>query len=651
MRRPSPLVVAAFSLLAAIGVGEPTASGRRNRDTFLETAPVGPLTPPSTGPHRGSHGGTLLADAHGLLVVERSAGLVIRSGPDGAPRTSVTLHPGLGEIVGDGKAAVFVADRAADRIVRLSPGDAAGAGLAITGEFALTEPHGLALTPDGATLLVTSVADHQLVAVDTATLTIRWRVELAPEPRGVAVTSDGARAIVGFLTTGALAVVDVASAGKRVRWQSLNPRDQIDVEFAEDEDEEMFGEPPRVTIREARSRYQVPTSTGKRYARVFPTIALVGGDRVIVPHQVETPQLVRTPDEHRSDTYGGLTEAAPIEHHMAMLRWPGAPQAESLLARLDVHQPRALAYDLGRDTLFVGGHGDDQVIAIADVSQQSPHVLWRTKIATNTRDACGIDGLVLDGERLWAHCALSRRLASIPRAPEATPTWTRGPVLTPDTRSELLARGAELFRRGDDPRLSAEGVMACASCHPEGRSDGLTWRLGPSILQTPMLAGRLLDTKPFKWDGQDRDLQTSLHHTIGRLGGRPDKLSRTDLAALQAFVESLPRPRPRAALDADAVARGRTVFTSDALGCDACHTGPTLSDGNQHAIKGSLPMVDTPSLIGLGHSAPYYHDGSADSLASLVSDRASVHDMVDPAALTALSRQQSSDLVAYLSSL
>jgi hypothetical protein len=642
MRRSSLLIIASFSFLA----GEPTASGRRG-DAFLETSPVGPLTPPSRGPHAGSHGGTLLADAHGLLVVERSAGLVLRSGPDGAARAQVALHPGLGEIVGDGKGMVFVADRAADRIVRLSPGDAAGTGLAIAGELALTEPHGLALTPDGATLLVTSVADHQLLAVDTATLKIRWRVELAPEPRGVAVTSDGASAIVGFLASGALAVVDLASAGKRVRWQSLNPRDQIDVEVDEEDD----GMPPEVTIREARSRYQVPTSTGKRYARVFPTIALVGGDRVIVPHQVETPQLVRTPDEHRSDTYGGLTEAAPIEHHMAMLRWPGAPQAESLLARLDVHQPRALAYDLDRDTLFVGGYGDDRVIAIADVSQQAPYVLWRDQLANSARDACGIDGLVVAGERLWAHCELTHRLASIAHAPRLGVPWTMGPVLTPETRGELVARGAELFRRGGDPKLSAEGVMACASCHPEGRNDGLTWRLGPSILQTPILAGRVTGTAPFKWDGQDPDLQTSLHHTIGRLGGQPDRLSKADLAALKAFIAALPRPRPRAALDADAVARGRTLFTSDALGCDACHTGATLSDGGKHAIKGSLPMVDTPSLIGLGHSAPYYHDGSADSLASLVSDKASVHDMVDPSVLTALSRQQSSDLVAYLGSL
>ncbi|HEY0137712.1 MAG TPA: hypothetical protein VGB85_26685, partial [Nannocystis sp.] len=479
--------IAGWSLVGVFAAAEPEAYADRDRPDLLVTAPVGPLVAPTAGPHVGSHGGTIVRDEHGLLVVERDEGVVVRAGRDGAAHGRVTLHPGLGEIVGDGLGVVFVADRAADRIVRLSPGDGVGAGLAVAGELAIAEPHGLALTADGATLLVTSVADHQLVAVDTAKWAVRWRVELTTEPRGVAVTRDGSQAIVGFLTTGALAVVDLAPAGPRVRWHSLNPRDTIDVIVEED----MSGGEARAEVSEARSRYQVPASTGKRYARVFPTIALVGGDRVVAPHQISTPQMVRIPDAEQSDRYGGFTQAQPIEQHMALVHRPGVPQAESLLARLDLHQPRALAYDLASDTLFVGGYGDDGVVAISEVSQQAPYVRWRGTVSRGPRDACGIDGLVLDGERVWVHCALTRRLASIPvartRRTDSEVKWTVGPQLAEDTRDKLVARGAELFRRGGDFKLSGGGgVMACASCHPEGRSDGLTWRLGPSILQTPM---------------------------------------------------------------------------------------------------------------------------------------------------------------------
>lgn len=306
--------LAAFTCLAVLAFGEPDAHAIRRRQvvTFeLETPPVGPSAPSTRGPHAGSHGSTILADAHGLLVAERTVGAVIRAGRDGAAKGRVELHPGLGELVGDGNGLVFVADRAADRVVKLSPGDADGQRLAVIAEAAITEPHGLALTPDGATLLVTSVANQELVAVDVAALSIRWRVPLAPEPRGVAVTSDGKQAVVGFLSSGALAVVDLASAGAKVRWQALNPRDQVDVIEDETVDEE-------------------------------------------------------------------------------------------------------------------------------------------------------------------------------------------------DPRSALVARGAELFRRRGDFMLAhASTPPPLDSCHPEGRADGLSWRLGPSVLQTPMLAGRLTGTAPFKWDGQD----------------------------------------------------------------------------------------------------------------------------------------------------
>lgn len=663
--RPWPLLFAVPLLAVPLLAGEVSAGrpfrarieGGRN-EVVLETPPAGPIAAPSAGPHTGAHGSTIAADVHGLLVAERNAGAVIRVGRDGAPRRRVDLHPGLGELIVAGDGAVFVADRAADRVVRLDPGDADGTGLGVTSEVAVREPHGLALTPDGATLLVTSVADHQLVAVDVAALKIRWRSELAAEPRGVVVTADGAHAMVGFLTTGSLALVDLAAAGKRVRWMALNPRDQIDVSPDETEAdpkisaEDGDGVPLAAKLREARSRFQVPTSTGRRYARGAFALALVGHGRVVAAHEIATPQLVQKPDNAGRDRYSGAG-FSPIVHRLGLFDRPGGDIGASF-AELEVHQPRALTYDLGRDTLYVGGYGDDKVLAIVGVSQQALQTAWVSSPLDGT-EPCGIDGLAVADGRLWVHCELSRRLGSIDlaavsKSPEGTP-WTAGPVLAPSTRSALVERGAELFRRAGDRSLSADGVLACSSCHPEGRTDGLTWRLGPSVLQTPVLAGRVVHTDPFKWDGQDRDLRTSLQHTVERLGGAPQQLSSGDLTALKAFLESLPPPRPRTPTDPEAVARGRELFAGAALNCAACHAGPTLSDGSQHALKGPLTSVDTPSLLGLGHTAPYYHDGSAGDLRALIADRGNVHDMVDPAALKRLSESEAADLIAYLASL
>jgi mono/diheme cytochrome c family protein len=619
----------------------------------LDGAPLTPLRPPAHAAHGGSHGGVMIVDAHGLLVVERSAGALIRADREGQRLAELKLTPGLGEIVHDGAGNVFVADRAAGRVIRVDPGDATGKGLAEVAAVELGEPHGLALTPDGATLLVTDVSEHQLVAVDTAKLTVRWRVELEPEPRGVAISRDGSLAVVGFLSSGSLAYVELDSAGERVDWRALDPRDHVEVT---QESDGWGGMMTVARLKEQRSKYQVPVETGRRYARNFYALAFVGHDMLVAPHQLATPQLERVPDEGREDTYGGGAESIPpLVHQLAIVARPGAVDSHVRFVDLDIHQPKAVAYDIARDTLYVAGYGDDEVAAIADVTQQMPYVDWVAHVGDGK--SCGVDGIALalpseDGKSsgLWIHCEFRRQLLRLDPGDPATrddDTWLHGAELATSARSEQVERGAELFRRGDDHRISANGMMACNNCHPEGRADGLTWRLGDSILQAPILAGRVGTTAPYKWDGQDPTLKASIRHTIQRLGGSEfSLLSDAEVEAMVAYIESLPPPRARKAADPDAVARGRKVF--DAEACSACHVGPKLADGDQHPLDTTMAQVDTPSLLGLSHSRPYYHDGSADDLWTLLTDRGTIHKMADT---SKLSDAQLRDLDAYLESL
>jgi hypothetical protein len=75
------------------------------------------------------------------------------------PKASLSLHPGLGQLVLDpGRDALFVADRAGDRVLRIAESNGAPT---ISSELEIPEAHGLALTADGSTLLVTSVADQR----------------------------------------------------------------------------------------------------------------------------------------------------------------------------------------------------------------------------------------------------------------------------------------------------------------------------------------------------------------------------------------------------------------------------------------------------------------------------------------------------------
>ena len=631
-------------------------ANRGGADLRPETASVGSRLVPKAGPHVGSHGSTVVVVDDGMLVAERNAGVLVRTDRKGKPIASLELHEGVSQIVRDGSGAVFVADRLADRVVRVA---ASAASLEHTGEIAIAEPHGLALSPDGTKLFVTSVADHALVAVETRSLQELWRAPLVAEPRGVAVSADGREAVVGFLSSSALAVIELDSAGERVHWRALDPRDRVEVETADDD---WGGRTQIATIREARSRFEVPIETGRRRARNVFAVAYLGHGLIAAPHQLSTPQMKRIPSREMQDSYGGGPEAIPaIVHRLAIVDAPASDTVRAAFSRVDVHQPRAVAYDVSRDMLYLGGYGDDRVAAIADVSQPAPYVAWTAELSRpdeTAPDSCGIDGLAVDGDTLWVHCELTRRLFGLQpdRLALDDKRWkpekdgvTVGPELAASLRSEQIERGAELFRRGRDWRLSDNGVMACASCHPEGRQDGLSWRLGKSILQTPMLAGRVVGTAPYKWDGQDPDLAASFRHTIERLGGSEwSKLSRGEIDALAAYVTSLPAPRAPTIRDAQAVARGRALF-HEQLDCAACHSGERLTDGSQYPLDSrGLDETDTPSLVGLAHTAPYYHDGSARDLYALLTDKGNVHDMSDVSQLT---RDQITDLTAYLESL
>lgn len=616
-------------------------------------ARTGAVTIPTDAPHAGHRGGTVAIDMHGLLVAERNAAAVIRADQDGAAVATLEFTGMLGELVTDGDALAFVADRAGNRLVRLDT--SRGDSLREDASVAVAEPYGLALSPDGATVYVTSIADHRLVAIDSKTMKESWSVELRAEPRGLAVSVDGTRATVGFLSSGALAEVFLDTQGETVRWHALDPRDHVKVEMVSDDwGDEMV---PSATISEARSRFSVPTDQGRRHARNVFSVAYVGHGQVVAPHQVATPQMKRVPSRDMQDSYGGGPEdLPPIDHRLAVVSSRAAGQAKVQVSKLEhVHQPRAMAYDAALDRLYVAGYGDDDIVGIADVSLPSAYSAWRMHRRMDTgRNACGADGMVVDGETLWVHCELSRKLVrvrpgelNLDDKPWKTESAVSvGPALAESKRSEEVERGAELFSRGEASQISDSGTMACASCHPDGRQDGLSWRLGGAILQTPMLAGRLGGTEPYKWGGLDGSLHDSFKHTIERLGG--SSLSRSQLSDLAAYVQWLPTATQPTVASASAVVRGKGLFEGS-LECSNCHAGEAMADGNQYPFDAwGLEETDTPSLRGLAHTAPYYHDGSAVDLWALVTDKGSVHEMADFSELTSA---QAHDLVAYLETL
>ena len=130
------------------------------------------------------------------------------------------------------------------------------------------------------------------------------------------------------------------------------------------------------------------------------------------------------------------------------------------------------------------------------------------------------------------------------------------------------------------------------------------------------------------------------------------------LPALRQYQFSLAVPRPAAStIDQAAAARGQALFAGAAT-CARCHSGSLFTDVNQgvlhtaaeigqeaqFAARSATGRYRTTPLRGLVGHAPYFHDGSAKTLAEVV-----VH--YDQLLKLGLTTQQRADLVEYLKTL
>jgi mono/diheme cytochrome c family protein len=135
-----------------------------------------------------------------------------------------------------------------------------------------------------------------------------------------------------------------------------------------------------------------------------------------------------------------------------------------------------------------------------------------------------------------------------------------------------------------------------------------------------------------------------------------EDLVSSKLPALRQYQLSLAAPAPPpGSFDAQAAARGEIVFRT-AAECASCHVGPRLTGhGNLHdpsetgmdptyAQRTTTKQYRATPLRGLWQRAPYFHDGSAPTLAAVV-------DHYDTVLQLGLTAGQKADLIEYLKSL
>lgn len=233
----------------------------------------------------------------------------------------------------------------------------------------------------------------------------------------------------------------------------------------------------------------------------------------------------------------------------------------------------------------------------------------------------------------------------------AAQTWS----VVDDVLDPVVSRGRKLFHDALDSRISQNHSVSCATCHPDGRHDGQTWRFTFGPRNTPQLGGGILETAPFHWPGDvttHRDLNSLT--VLAFMGGTG--LDESSMDAIGAFIDTIPAAPPKTALAeqmSEAAQRGQAIFDSTEAGCIECHAGDHFTDNRNWDIGTRAGESDrrdfqTPVLHGLERSGPYLHDGSVRSLEELVQQVIRTDRMGKGSHLT---DQDAQDLVEYLRTL
>ena len=222
------------------------------------------------------------------------------------------------------------------------------------------------------------------------------------------------------------------------------------------------------------------------------------------------------------------------------------------------------------------------------------------------------------------------------------------PRLTPERRGELLF---------NDALLCSQHWQSCASCHPDGRVDGLNWDLlndgegNPKNTKNMLLSHR---TPPAMAEGVRMSAEEAVRSGVMNiLFTYPQE---ADAEAIDAYLKSLRPVLSPHLVDgrlSPAAERGRKVFYSEAIACDRCHPAPHYTDLRSHSVDTRTPgekndRFDTPTLIEVWRTAPYLHDGRYATIEELL--KTGRHGLRGPAA-EKLSDRDLADLAAFVLSL
>jgi len=211
-----------------------------------------------------------------------------------------------------------------------------------------------------------------------------------------------------------------------------------------------------------------------------------------------------------------------------------------------------------------------------------------------------------------------------------------------------VRQGEALF---NDAKMCFQHWQSCESCHPDARVDALSWDLLNDGFGNPK------DTKSMLYahitpPSMSLGVRSTAEQAV-RAGMRHILFAAVDeekAGAIDVYLKSL-RPVTSPYLKnnklSKSASRGKGIFERE--GCAACHPPPFYSDLKEYDVKSGRgtdkdKKFDTPTLVEAWRTAPYMHDGSAQTMGELIP----VH---NPNGTSPLTEKELEDLAEFLLSL
>jgi YVTN family beta-propeller protein len=484
----------------------------------------------------------------------------------------------------------------------------------------------LAILPGRNLLLATDEAAHEIILLKIEApnqLKILQRLPVSPYPVSVIVAADEKRCFVASLWSRRLSAIDITEHSN----QPLVLAKQIDLSFAPRE-QTLLTKENELAVADAfagRLAFFDPADLSLQVSKEFPGHNIRGlgvssdGKKILVAHQMLN-DLAHT---IQNDVHWGMLMSNDLRWlkvesalaggkelyfgaHMHPLGEPGKGSGDP--GGLDMSAAGTVVVTLSGINHVTLGKEDDFSLYRVPVG--------RRPVAVKIAQAGDVAYVANMHDDSLSVVSLADR--------EVTATIPLGkqPELTQVQRGEVLFH---------DATLSHDGWMSCHSCHSGGHANGqLNDNLSDLSFGAPKRVLSLLgqkDTAPYAWNGKMKDFAEQIRSSLEKTMQSDEPPQEAQIQAIAAYIATLPLPPPvdelRGTQDKAAITRGQKVF--DKHDCARCHAPPTYTTPDTYDVglkdKEGNTRFNPPSLRGLSHRGPFFHDGSAKSLDEVFLER------------------------------